>query len=94
VRPVSHDGAAKHECDDSSLHVLVDACEGGGLDVESGLVRSLSDEPGFNRLVELKDSAGWFPAAVAADDEEESLVVDDGGGDAGSASGVGRGRSG
>jgi hypothetical protein len=35
---VADDGAAEHERDDSSLHVLVDAGEREGLDLEAGFL--------------------------------------------------------
>jgi hypothetical protein len=74
----------EHERDDSASQVLVDTGQRDGLDLQSGLLLHLADEAGFDRLVELEDTARWFPRAVigASNGEEASFVVDDRGGNA------------
>ena len=58
------DLAPEDEGDDPAGHVLVDAGEGDGLDVEPGFLADLAAQPVVDGLAEFQDSAGWLPAVV------------------------------
>ena len=68
------DLAAKHEGNDAPVHVLVDAAQGVGLDVEPGLLANFAPQPGFDRLIEFEDAAGGLPVVVVAALDEQGLA--------------------
>lgn len=71
--------ALEDQGDDAPCHVLVDAGQGDGLDLEAGLFVDLSEQARGDVLVTLQDSAGCFPVVVvsALGEECAALVVDD-----------------
>jgi hypothetical protein len=60
----SGDRAAEDEGDDTSAHVLVDAGQGHGLDVETGFLACLAAQALFDGLAEFENATGWFPMMV------------------------------
>ena len=56
------DLAAEHESDDGAGHVLVDAGQGDGLNIEAGLFADLAAQPIMDALAQFQDAAGRFPA--------------------------------
>jgi len=72
----AHDRAAEDQGDDAAGHVLVDASEGVGLNLEPCLLADLAAQPVVDSLVEFQDAAGGFPVlVVAAADKQDSAVV-------------------
>src|SRR5215831_11437621 len=78
------DLAAENQGDDATGLVLVDAAEGGGLDVEAGLFPDLAAQAVVDALVEFEDTTGRFPAAAvkSADEQGAAVVVHHDPGDA------------
>ena len=92
VREVSPgDLAAEDEGDDPAGHVLVDAGEGDGLDVEPGFLADLAAQAVVDGLAEFQDAAGRLPALVVAplDQQRAAVVVGDDPGDADRVPGTG-----
>jgi hypothetical protein len=58
----AEDVAAEGEGDDAAGHVLVDAGELVGLDVQAGFFLNLAAYAVVEGLAELEDAAGWFPS--------------------------------
>jgi hypothetical protein len=59
----------------SAVHVLVDAAEGAGLDVEAGLFADLAAQAVLDRLGEFEDATGRLPAAVVAALDEQGMAA-------------------
>ena len=78
------DLAAEYQGDDGPGHVLVDAGEGDGLDVEAGLLADLAAQAVGDGLAGFQDAAGGFPVAVVAalDEQRPAVVVGDDAADA------------
>ena len=74
-RSPAGDLAAEDEGDDPAGHVLVDAGEGDGLDVEAGFLADLAAQPIVDGLAEFQDSAGWFPAVVVGPLGQQGAAV-------------------
>lgn len=73
------DLAAEDQGDDAAGHVLVDAGERAGLDVESGFLADLAAQAVMDGLLQLEDSPGRLPVLVvaAADEQDAAVVVGD-----------------
>jgi hypothetical protein len=70
------DLAAEDQGDDAARHVLADAGERAGLDVESGFLADLAAQAVVDGLGQLEDSSGRLPVlVVAAPDEQDAAVV-------------------
>lgn len=76
--------AAKHERDHAAGHVLVDAGEASGLDVDAGLLADLTASTCLDVLVEFEHSPRRLPSAVVVplDSQDAAGAVDDDPGDA------------
>ena len=81
---VAGDLAAEDQGDDAAGHVLVDAGEGVGLDVEPGFLADLAAQSVRDGLVEFEDAARGFPVLVvaAADEQDAAVVIKDDAADA------------
>jgi hypothetical protein len=81
------DLAAENQGDDATGHVLVDASERVGFNVEPGFLADLAAQAVVDGLAEFEDTAGGFPVLVvaAADEQDPAVVVGD---DAADADGV------
>ena len=66
TRLAGNDAGSEDQRDDPAAHVLVDARQGFGLDLQAGLLADFSHQAGGDGLVQLKDATGWLPMAVVA----------------------------
>ena len=73
------DAAAEYEGDDALGHVLVDAGEGFGIDVQAGFFEDFAAEAIDGALIEFEDAPWGFPVLVvsALDGHDGSVVGDD-----------------
>ena len=65
------DLAAEDEGDDAAGHVLVDAGEGDGLDVEPGFLADFAAQAVVDGFAEFEDAAWWLPAVVVRPLDEQ-----------------------